>query len=214
MRGVYRELDDDDDEGGRGIAEWLLGMFAADLRPFAGRLTGDLEVGVETFPFGGGVDGVTLTVAVRFTLNAVFEGGLFMGPSNFRDGDSISGVESLAGRFLSSFSSSDELRRLRVPARVGEGPFLPTSATTDFGLYFGRAEDAALRGLREADRVTLVVWGVVESPGVAGSSEEGVEGLCTTDDLLAFRARFLQSGVLSLFIGGALESPMDLRGAG
>jgi len=105
-----------------------------------------LEDGVAGFTFKGGVAGETLIALVKLTLNAALCGrGLIGLAATFSGGErSVSGF---LCSFLSSFSSSELLSRLRVPARAGEGGFFAASMRTDFGRYFGSTEDVAgLRG--------------------------------------------------------------------
>lgn len=115
---------------------------------------------------------------------------------------------------LSSLSSSEVLTRLRVPARVGDGGFFSASEATDFGLYFGRADDvASCLGRSDDERVMrLANGGLIVSAGVAErSSEEVVEGLCTAEDLRVLRVIVFDSGVLSFFVTGGFE-PSEVRG--
>lgn len=160
VRGV-KEPAEEVDEGGRGMAE---AEPEALLTCFVGR-EGDVlvEVGAPIFFFGGGVEGLTF-IAERLILIVALCGKGLIGRESFSVNEGRVFLSSAPGvAFLSSLSSSELLKRLRVPARAGEGGFKPPSSiATDLGRYFGKADctlPVLVRGLSVADRITPEIGG-------------------------------------------------------
>lgn len=201
-----KELEDDVEDGGRGMAEWAAGADVAVLANLVGRAgEGLLLEGVENLVLVGVLGGVALTALDRLALSAALCGSGLMGRETFSAGERT--VSPFIRSRRSSFSLSELLSGLRVPVR-GEGGFA-VSSKADFGRYFGRAEDdvLGLRGRTEADLVTPTL-------------SKGFEGCSSMDDRWTpadtrRRVIVLDSGVAARRIawGVGLASPIEARGA-
>lgn len=203
MLGV-KELDEDVEDGGRGMPEAAAEAVLVVFTNLVGRL-GDVLLleGVASFALEGVVGGVALIALDRLAFNAARWGRGLMGRDVFSDGERM--VSPLAGTRLSSFSSSELISGLRVPVR-GEGG-LATSINVDFGRYFGRADEAAAVLGRSVD--TLVA--LPESSGLGDCSS--MDALCNPADTRR-RVTVFDSGVPTRFVWEcAVTSPIEARGA-
>lgn len=107
-----KEPDEDEDDGGRGIAVVFM--------TFVGREGDALAVGVGALSLVGVVRIVALTALVKLTLKTVARCGRgLIGLADFSEGDG--GIADISPVLSSSLSSSEILNLLRVPALVGDG---------------------------------------------------------------------------------------------
>lgn len=133
--GCCKDNEDELDEGGRGMDVDALVLTILEGREGDEVLTGVVSLGLE-----GVVGGVRLlSELVRFAFKAARWGRGLIGRDVFSAEDDAGAA--VSGRFCSFFSSSDVLRRRRVPALRGEDGFAG-STTADFGRYLGKAEVA------------------------------------------------------------------------
>lgn len=211
---------DDEDEGGRG---------AADANDDEGRETADVEDEVLNV-LAGRVGELRLEegvpVRILVGVGGVEVGVVFNVLSAARCGRGLIGRAPLSAdeatedvpdfRFSSFSSSSELLKRRRVPARTatGDGGF-SCSEAADFGRYLGNEEATRLVffARRVPARVRMPDLGVLlaESTDFGGCSSEVV--LAAVPDT-RLRVETFESGVAVLVVAwdGDLVSPIDARG--
>ena len=138
VRGVDKELEDEVEDGGLGIAE-RLGVPDFEFRSslFGGGV-GVFRTDEDLTWEGSFVRGEGETLAVRSACRALWGSGL-MGRVAFCTTD-VSDAGFSEAPSDASFSSSELLTRFRVPRRGGEGGGLVDSTRADLGRYLGRAE--------------------------------------------------------------------------